>query len=528
MQKARLAGELGEIRTGTQANLRFRRLPIRPQSWPGPANTRPVAKPTGQDSRDIVPTGLSGPEVHVLDRFTNSHRETSSPRPATHETHTVASQKQLENTGVTRKSDTYPHLSASSLTVVAERTQRSHRPALTPHKACCSDLYRRIKRRVGRSFKRAHCKRNLVSTGKQVAHKLSRAKSSLSSSKRVPGPLYRPDSLGGNRQHHSGVVYKQGGRHEVGPVVCPTLENANLVYQEASNSQGPTHTRPVKCNSGQAIQIRPDHPDRMVPPSGSIRGHMPQVALSSNRPICHQFQQQTTSVCVANARPSGHSCGRTQPAMGGSGCICLSTNSHPRQSGREVTGHPMQETYPHCPGVAQHAMVLGPSVYVQPDPTVPTQPTQSLDATLQSDSTQESDKLKSPCVAPRATAIKEQGFSEAVAARIEAPQRGSTRSVYEAKWTIFTKWCRSNKVDFRAPPVKSVADFLMHLFQDRKLQPSTIDGYRSAIADKLGSSSLNISKDVNLTRLLDSFHRQTQGPVGYPLLEPLTGSTPAD
>ena len=35
-------------------------------------------------------------------------------------------------------------------------------------------------------------------------------------------------------------------------------------------------------------------------------------------------------------------------------------------------------------------------------------------------------------MAPRATSIMEQGFSEAVAARIEAPQRGSTRSVYEA------------------------------------------------------------------------------------------------
>ena len=37
----------------------------------------------------------------------------------------------------------------------------------------------------------------------------------------------------------------------------------------------------------------------------------------------------------------------------------------------------------------------------------------------------------------------------------------------------------------RAPHVKSVADFLRYLFQDRKLQPSTIDGYRSAIADSL-------------------------------------------
>ena len=97
-------------------------------------------------------------------------------------------------------------------------------------------------------------------------------------------------------------------------------------------------------------------------------------------------------------------------------------------------------------------------------------------------------------MAPRATEIKEQGFSRAVAARIEAPQRGSTRSVYEAKWTIFTKWCITNKVDFRAPPVKSVADFLMYIFEDRKLQPSTIDGYRSAIADKLGNSSINIRR----------------------------------
>ena len=47
----------------------------------------------------------------------------------------------------------------------------------------------------------------------------------------------------------------------------------------------------------------------------------------------------------------------------------------------------------------------------------------------------------------------------------------------------------------------------MYLFQDRKLQPSTIDGYRSVIADKLGNSPLSISKDENLTRLLDSFHR---------------------
>ena len=172
---------------------------------------------------------------------------------------------------------------------------------------------------------------------------------------------------------------------------------------------------------------------------------------------------------------------------------------------------------PRPPGVAQHDMVLGPSGNVQSDPIALTSASKLADPTLQSFPSQESDKPKSTCMAPRATAFKEQGFSEAVATRIEAPQRGSTRSVYEAKWTIFTKWCITNQVDFRAPPVKSVADFLMCLFEERKLQPSTIDGYRSAIADKLGSSTLNISKDENLTRLLDSFHRdRPKGRRGIP------------
>ena len=177
----------------------------------------------------------------------------------------------------------------------------------------------------------------------------------------------------------------------------------------------------------------------------------------------------------------------------------------------------MQETRSDCPGVAQHALVLGLGEHVQPGPSQPAQPAQSANTAFQSDPSQKSDKSKSPCLAPRATKIKEQGFSEAVAARIEAPQRRSTRSVYEAKWTIFKKWCVTNQVDFRSPPIKLVADFLMYLFEDKKLQPSTIDGYRSAIADKLGDTTVNISKDDNLTRLLESFHRdRPKGRRGIP------------
>ena len=241
------------------------------------------------------------------------------------------------------------------------------------------------------------------------------------------------------------------------------------------------------------------------------------MASTSDRFVCNEVQPQVTSVCFSYTGSPGSSSRCTHSAMGRLGCICLPTDRHIGKSGGEVAELPVQETHSDSPGVAQHALVLGLSEHVQSGPSQSAQPAQSVDTALQSVPSQKSDKSKPSCMVPRATAIKEQGFSEAVAARIEAPQRRSTRSVYEAKWALFTKWCITNQVGFRSPPVKSVADFLLYLFEDKKLQPSTIDGYRSAIADKLGNTTINISKDDNLTHLLESFHRdRPKGQRGIP------------
>ena len=93
-----------------------------------------------------------------------------------------------------------------------------------------------------------------------------------------------------------------------------------------------------------------------------------------------------------------------------------------------------------------------------------------------------------------------------MAARIEAPQWGGQLDQSKGQMVHFYQVMYHSSGGLRAPPVKSVADFLRYLFQDRKLQSSTIDGYRSAIADSLENLPIHISKDENLTRLLDSFH----------------------
>ena len=220
---SRLAGEYRKIRTGTQTSLQLRRLPVRPQVRPGQTDTGPVAQPSGENTSTFVTTGLSGPAVHVPDRSTNSHGKTSSPRPTTHETHTVASQKQLEGTGISRKDYPSTQVPAPTLTMVARGKQCAPRATITPNKTCSANIYRRIKRRVGRPLKRTHCKRVLVSAGKQAAYKLPGTESSFSSLKRVPRSLCRQNSSGGNRQYYSSSLHKQRRRHEVGPTMCPTV-----------------------------------------------------------------------------------------------------------------------------------------------------------------------------------------------------------------------------------------------------------------------------------------------------------------
>ena len=81
--------------------------------------------------------------------------------------------------------------------------------------------------------------------------------------------------------------------------------------------------------------------------------------------------------------------------------------------------------------MAQHAVVLGPSQSFGSDSLQASASWESGDTALQRSPSQEPQQSESTCLAPRASVIQEQGFSDEVAARIEAPQRLSTRAVYK-------------------------------------------------------------------------------------------------
>ena len=365
--------------------------------------------------------------------------------------------------------------------------------------------------------RRLHSKRYLVSARKQVAHKLLRTKSRVVSTKKIPTFSARKGRPDCHRQHYGCGIHQQGRRYEVRLTLCPSLAAPMLVQPQSNSTEGQTHSRPSECNCRQIVSPKAGHSDGVVPPSRDLRPPLSNLALSPSGHVCNKVQLQASSICVPNSRPKGLVSGCSGIILGGPGHVPLPPSVSDGEGGQQAVRSLVSQSNPDCPGMAQHALVLGPSGTICEGSSLSSTPPRSSDPTFQQGTSQGSDKPKSPCLAPRAQTIKEQGFSSPVASRIEAPQRRSTRTVYEAKWAVFVRWCETSQVDFRNPSIKQIADFLLHLFQEKNLQPSTIDGYRSAIADKLGNTSVNVGKDENLTRLLDSFHRdRPKGRRGVP------------
>ena len=50
----------------------------------------------------------------------------------------------------------------------------------------------------------------------------------------------------------------------------------------------------------------------------------------------------------------------------------------------------------------------------------------------------------------------------------EVAEQLSTRKVYDAKWTVFTNWCRQRKVNPVLASPRIIAELLLHMFEEKK------------------------------------------------------------
>ena len=138
-----------------------------------------------------------------------------------------------------------------------------------------------------------------------------------------------------------------------------------------------------------------------------------------------------------------------EPTVGESKRLCVSSCLPTQPSDLKSDGSGLPQNDSDCTGLAEHALVLGPSANVSAGPLQSSSKEGPGDSTLQRPGPQESQQPESACVAPRASIIQKQGFSEEVAARIGAPQRLSTRALYKSSGPFLsdgvkiTRWTSS-------------------------------------------------------------------------------------
>ena len=306
---------------------------------------------------------------------------------------------------------------------------------------------------------------------------------------------------------NSAVAYlnKQGG-DSFTRNVSHVMASHGFLSSQSNFAEGSTHTGLSQCDSRQPLTQGQGHTDRMVSSSQNFSKDLPNLAQTNDRLVCHQNEQQATPICVSSPRSKCNSGRCIEHLLGGNGRLCLLSNSSNSQ------GSPKDEVL--CmsndcggPRVARDELVLGSHRPFHKTSTVSSTLGVASEATIQSKIPSKPSLSQSSCLASGLETKSPQKFSSTVAERIKAPQRFSSRRVYESRWSIFESWGKEKQVEFEQPSISTIADILIHLFNEKNLKPTTIAGYRTAIADHLGPAGNDISHSFELNRLIASFHR---------------------
>ena len=436
-------------------------------------------------------------EAHVTNWGHGFHGEDSSFRSNSYETFPVVSEDQLAVSPVPGQS--CPSISADKgpSGLVDGSSELAQVFESASERTQYVDVHRCIREGLGGPLEQLYCKWGLASIRKRLAYQYFRAESCFSSPETFSSRIKAKNSASFFRQLNCGLLYQQGRRHSLLPNVCFDVENSGMVQCQGDPYQGQTYSKESQCDSRFPVQEGQGHPDRMVfTPSGFSRT-LPSLAQANGGSVCHQLECQTASLRVSCPRQQGLADRCVEHLLGGSGRLCFLSSGHPAPVSSK-DGHLQVQGHCHSTRVAGDALVLGSGGIVNQDPTEASSTSESPKATLQSQIPQESGVSESACLVLGHQQENQGGLSVEVTDRIKAPQRESSRRVYDSRWAIFQKWAQENQVDFTKPSIPQVADFFNHLilFKDKNLKPRTIAGYRTSVADGLGSSGQIISQSL--------------------------------
>ena len=275
---------------------------------------------------------------------------------------------------------------------------------------CCSQMYQR---RVGGSLQKLYYKWGLAAIRKRLAYQYFIAESCFSGSETFSRTIKTKNRVGFFRQFNCGLISTR--KEALTPSKCVQ-----------------TYSRESQYDSRFPILEGQGHSDRMVSAPSGFSRNLPSLAQANGGSVCNQLECQTANLRISCPRRQGLAGRCVEHLFGGSGCLWLLSSGHPAPVSSE-DGHLQVQGCCYCTRVAGDALVLGSGGVVNQDSTEASSSTQSPKATLQSQIPQESGLSESPCVVSGHLQEGQGRFSVDVADRIKAPQRESSRRVYDSR-----------------------------------------------------------------------------------------------
>lgn len=313
------------------------------------------------------------------------------------------------------------------------------------------------------------------------------------------GPVC-PPNVG---QHYGSSIHQESRGHSFKDSVQPHCINSSILCRNKHAHCCETYSRTSESDSRQFVTT--SQTNRMETPPRDISQSPPALSFYGSGSVCDQVQSSAGEVCVAISRQSSGDDRRSVSRLEPERPVRLS--SFPSGS-KDSSTSPfvfLQNDINSSPQV-ESLMDNAPTSTVHRNSKEITAQKGLTNPRAGSGSPGSTESEPTCFQTVRREALCKRKFRGEVVDRMLNARRPSTLKVYDSKWAFFIKWCKTQKLKPLELSTYELAEFLLHLFEIKKLAPITIKGYRSAIAHvyRLAGKE-DPGRNMDLSLLVDNF-----------------------
>ena len=222
---------------------------------------------------------------------------------------------------------------------------------------------------------------------------------------------------------------------------------------------------------------------------------------------------QSPLFCVFCSGVGSHGCGHGcyAPVLGSYPSLCVSSFCFDKASVEQVKGLNQCGDHVDCSPLEAERVVSGPSGVANGTSSKTSVKEGPVVAAPFSQASFKPRHAGSSCLETIQRFAKDAGFSSRVAAQLAGCRRRSSMKVYQSKWNMYRYWCRLKDHSISNPSIPKAADFLLWLWDVKKLSLSSIKAYRSMLAAVFKFKLRDMGNNPFLSDLIRSFAVQGKG-----------------